>query len=205
MIEAIFFYILAFVLLSASLAVVVARNPVHSVLFLVLAFFNAAGLFVLLGAELIAMTLMIVYVGAIAVLFLFVVMMLSTRASLLSRKKHAVACLVLGGTLALEFLGLGILSAVIPVEFQSFHAHSAPNSLPNALAIGQVLYTHYAYVFQIAGLVLLVAVIGAIVLCHDDQPHNGASSSRATAAEPLVDTSSSVRLVHAPIGKGVRS
>jgi NADH-quinone oxidoreductase subunit J len=162
---AIAFFVLAAVTLVAGLLVVSARNPVHSVLFLILSFFSAAGLFVLLGAEFLAMLLVVVYVGAVAVLFLFVVMMLDVDFSSLRA----------GFT---RYLGLGILVAVVLVAEMVFVAVTvankgaaagaalvpAPHATPNIEAIGQVLYTDYIYFFQAAGMVLLVAMIGAIVL-----------------------------------------
>ncbi|HEX4183897.1 MAG TPA: NADH-quinone oxidoreductase subunit J [Caulobacteraceae bacterium] len=162
---AIAFFVLAAVTLVAGLLVVSARNPVHSVLFLILSFFSAAGLFVLLGAEFLAMLLVVVYVGAVAVLFLFVVMMLDVDFSSLRA----------GFT---RYLPMGILVAAVLVAEMVFVAVTvatqgaaagnalvpAPHATPNIEAIGQVLYTDYVYFFQAAGMVLLVAMIGAIVL-----------------------------------------
>ena len=160
------FYLFSFILTLSAGAVIMARHPVHSVLFLILAFFNAAGLFVLLGAEFIAMLLVIVYVGAVAVLFLFVVMMLDMSFADLRKG-------------AMQYVGLGgLLGGVLMVELITLYAaggFAAPVSAPivagaeqmqNTRALGAVLYTDYILPFQISGLVLFVAMIGAIVLTH---------------------------------------
>lgn len=167
------FYVFAAVLTFAAVAVITARNPVHSVFFLILAFFNAAALFVLLGAEYIAMTLVIVYVGAVAVLFLFVVMMLNInfsklRAGFISHVPLAI------GVATLLFLELGallytsLLSAAPRAEPESAIPDMA--QVNNAKAIGNVLYTDYMLAFQISGIILLVAMIGAIVLTLRHRP-----------------------------------
>ena len=169
MLEAIAFYFFSTVLVLSALAVIGARNPVHSVLFLILAFFNAAGLFVLLGAEFLAMILVVVYVGAVAVLFLFVVMMLDIDFAELKRG-------------ALQYVPFGALIGVVLVaelvmmgwQWHLKPAHTVVRALPagltNTAALGRVLYTDYVYYFQIAGLVLLVAMIGAIVLTLRHRP-----------------------------------
>ncbi|AHB49566.1 NADH:ubiquinone oxidoreductase subunit J [Hyphomicrobium nitrativorans NL23] len=162
---AIFFYLFATLALASAAMVIVARNPVHAVLFLILTFFNAAGLFILLGAEFLAMLLVIVYVGAVAVLFLFVVMMLDVdfaelRAGFI---KNAPVGLLVGGVVLAELVLLVLARGVA-------HAPAGKGAVPitgavtNTEALGQVLYTKYVYFFQGAGLVLLVAMIGAIVL-----------------------------------------
>jgi NADH-quinone oxidoreductase subunit J len=166
------FYGFSTVLIAAALGVIVARNPVHSVLFLILAFFNAAGLFVLLGAEFLAMILVVVYVGAVAVLFLFVVMMLDIDFAEL--KRGTLQLLPVGGGVGLVLLFelvalIGINWKIAPVA-RSHLALATPQGLSNTAAIGQVLYTDYIYYFQIAGLVLLVAMIGAIVLTLRHRP-----------------------------------
>jgi NADH-quinone oxidoreductase subunit J len=157
-----FFYLFSFILLASGLMVITARNPVHSVLFLILAFFNAAGLFILVGAEFLAMILMIVYVGAVAVLFLFVVMTLDIDFAEL--RKGAVRFLPIG--LA---IGLVLLTELILVMGSFAAAPGAIRAVPsdqvtNAEAIGRVLYTKYVYFFELAGGVLFVAMIGTIVL-----------------------------------------
>ncbi len=151
--------------------VIAARNPVHSVLFLILAFFNAAGLFVLAGAEFLAMILVVVYVGAVAVLFLFVVMMLDIDFSEL--KRGALQYLPFGGLIGLmlvaELIMAGSVWALHPAALAA-KAHATPAGLTNTEALGRILYTDYVYYFQIAGLVLLVAMIGAIVLTLRSRP-----------------------------------
>lgn len=165
--QALFFYLFAFVAVASAFMVIWARNPVHSVLFLILTFVNAAGLFLLTGAEFLAMILLVVYVGAVAVLFLFVVMMLDIDFTKLR-------------STALEYTPVGVLIGLILAAelviiiggtvFTPNVAKSISMPIPdvakrtNTAALGDVLYTHYVYFFQIAGLVLLVAMIGAIVL-----------------------------------------
>jgi NADH-quinone oxidoreductase subunit J len=170
MLTTIAFYLFASVLLVSALMVITARAPVHSVLFLILAFFNAAGLFILLGAEFVAMILVIVYVGAVAVLFLFVVMMLDMGFESLKREamKYVPVGLIAGGILLAEL-------AIIFGAWQFAPDHAANLAAPagtaeNTEALGMVLYTKYLYAFQTAGLVLLVAMIGAIVLTHRTRP-----------------------------------
>jgi NADH-quinone oxidoreductase subunit J len=173
MVQAIAFYVMAATTLLAGLAVVFARNPVHSVLFLITAFFSAAGLFVLMGAEFLAMLLVVVYVGAVAVLFLFVVMMLDVDFAALRSgfARYLPIGLVVAGLLAIEMV---LVSASVAGKGAAA-MNSAPltpdRSLPNVESIGRVLYTDYAYFFQAAGLVLLVAMIGAIVLTLRHKPH----------------------------------
>ncbi len=161
------FYMFAGVLVLSSMMVVGARNPVHSVLFLILAFFNAAGLFILLGAEFAAFILVIVYVGAVAVLFLFVVMMLDVDFETLRTgvwKSLPVGVLV-GGVLVSQLVFTAIQWQSLPGAGNSILSPLAMNpAKTNTQAIGQVLYTDYVYAFQVAGLILLVAMIGAIVL-----------------------------------------
>ncbi len=166
-VEAVAFYLFAATAVAAGAMVIAARNPVHSVLFLILAFFNSAGLFVLLGAEFLAMVLIVVYVGAVAVLFLFVVMMLDVNFAAL--RAGFLRYLPLGGAIGLVLLVelLLVLGAwvVAPEAAQQLRVPApAPGDVPNTHALGAVLYTKYIYLFQAAGLVLLVAMIGAIVL-----------------------------------------
>lgn len=169
-IQALAFYLFAGILLISSLMVITARNPVHSVLFLILSFFNAAGLFILLGAEFIALLLVIVYVGAVAVLFLFVVMMLDIDFANLRKG-------------AMQYVPVGLaIGAVLMVELfflfttwpEGFKAITDPlikySNVTNTEALGQILYTKYVFAFQIAGLILFVAMIGAIVLTHRVRP-----------------------------------
>jgi NADH-quinone oxidoreductase subunit J len=165
LLQTIAFYVFSTVLLFSALAVVSSRNPVHSVLFLIFAFFNAAGLFVLMGAEFLAMILVVVYVGAVAVLFLFVVMMLDVDFEDL--KKGALQYLpvgaVIGLAMAAELALVGIAWEFAPAA-ASARASATPAGITNTEALGHLIYTDYVYYFQIAGLVLLVAMIGAIVL-----------------------------------------
>ena len=165
LIESLFFYIFAAVLVFSGLMVISARNPVHAVLFLILAFFNAAGLFVLLGAEFIAMTLVIVYVGAVAVLFLFVVMMLDVNFAALRKGmlKHLPVGALVGLVLLSELVWVYLRWEPLPGAVTRA-ATPTPEAISNTQALGEVLYTQYLYLFQIAGLVLLVAMIGAITL-----------------------------------------
>ena len=167
MIQAVAFYLFAGVVLLSGALVISARNPVHAVLWLILAFFNAAGLMVLCGAEFIAMLLVIVYVGAVAVLFLFVVMMLNIDFS--EVRKGFVRYLPVGfavaAALAVETVIAVKAWSVGGVKLGSRAAPIDP-ALPNIEALGRLLYTRYLFVFEGAGLVLLVAMIGAIVLTH---------------------------------------
>ena len=172
--QAIFFYLFAGVCIASAIMVIVARNPVHSVLFLILAFVNAAGLFVIAGAEFLAMILVVVYVGAVAVLFLFVVMMLDVDFTQLRR--GFLNYLPVGALVGIVFLFellMVVFTWVIGPGIP--HAITAPipplASVSNTEALGLVLYTRYIYYFQAAGLVLLVAMIGAIVLTLRHKPN----------------------------------
>jgi NADH-quinone oxidoreductase subunit J len=160
MIEALFFYLFAGIMLASGLMVVVSRNPVYSVLFLILAFVNAAGLFVLIGAEFLAMLLVVVYVGAVAVLFLFVVMMLDINFSEMRAgfQKYLPLGLIVGGILVFE-----LVAAMYGDVFKGATLPEAMD-ISNTRALGNVIYTKYMYLFQVAGLILLVAMIGAISL-----------------------------------------
>jgi NADH-quinone oxidoreductase subunit J len=161
------FYMFSALLLASAVTVISAKNAVHSVLFLILAFFNAAGIFVLLGAEYVAMLLIIVYVGAVAVLFLFVVMMLDIAAvkRVDLRRKHLFAGGIVGAVLLAELVLVfyGWHSAENARDNVLFPA--SPEAFGTAKALGSVLYTNYLYAFQTAGLILLVAMVGAITLC----------------------------------------
>ena len=170
---AFFFYLFSGVMLAAAFLVIAARNPVHSVLFLILAFFNAAGLFLLLGAEFLAMILVVVYVGAVAVLFLFVVMMLDVdfselRAGFLQYLPFAA---IVAAVFLIELLLVaGTWSLAPEAAAKPGSATFIPGDVSNTRAIGRVLYTKYIYLFQAAGMVLLVAMIGAIVLTLRHKP-----------------------------------
>lgn len=169
MIVAFAFYLFAFITVLSAIMVISARNPVHSVLFLILAFFNASGLFVLLGAEFIAMILVIVYVGAVAVLFLFVVMMLDI--SFADLRKGAMQYLpvgiLAGGILLAELITVFVAWKFVDGYEENLAAPSVPDTeLTNTESLGAILYTDYIFAFQTSGLILLVAMIGAIVLTH---------------------------------------
>ena len=166
-VQTVAFYIFAGVAIASGVMVVSARNPVHSVLFLILAFFNAAGLFVLMGAEFLAMVLVFVYVGAVAVLFLFVVMMLDINFMELRRGllTYLPVGLVIGLILLVELalvFGAWIVSPLAGAQARA--PIPAAGNVTNTHALGLVLYTNYIYLFEAAGLVLLVAMVGAIVL-----------------------------------------
>ena len=201
MIQAAAFYLFAAVVIASAVMTIASRNPVHSVLWLILAFFNAAGLFLLLGAEFIAMLLVIVYVGAVAVLFLFVVMMLDVDTA--SVRAGFARYLPFGGLLAIVLLAEIVFAIAAwnagEIALAVKAAPTDPN-LPNTQALGTVLYTRYLYVFEGAGLVLLVAMIGAIVLTHRTRsglrPQN---VSRQVQRRPEDAT----RNVAQPVGEGV--
>jgi NADH-quinone oxidoreductase subunit J len=166
-VQAAVFWLFAVVLVAAAVMVISARNPVHSVLFLILAFFNAAGLFVLMGAEFLAMVLVVVYVGAVAVLFLFVVMMLDIGFAEL--RQGFLQYLPVGATVGLVLLVelfFVVLSWLVAPDIAHIRAYPVPPAahVTNTQALGHILYTDYIFVFQAAGLVLLVAMVGAIVL-----------------------------------------
>ena len=187
---ALFFYLFAAVCVASAFMVIASRNPVHSVLFLILAFVNAAGLFVLLGAEFLAMILIVVYVGAVAVLFLFVVMMLDVDFTEL--RQGFLNYLPIGGLIAIIF-GVELVLVVFSWEFGAGIAGAlaspTPHELTNTAALGQILYTRYIYFFQAAGLVLLVAMIGAIVLTLRHKPNvkrqNVAAQNARTRASAI--------------------
>jgi NADH-quinone oxidoreductase subunit J len=172
-VQAFAFYLFAGILVLSALMVITARNPVHSVLFLILAFFNAAGLFIMLGAEFLGMILVIVYVGAVAVLFLFVVMMLDINFADLRKgaMNYVTAGLMIGGVLLFEFMTLfSTWSFTGNVEKNLAQPTANSISATNTEALGLILYTDYVLPFQVAGLILFVAMIGAIVLTHRQRP-----------------------------------
>jgi NADH-quinone oxidoreductase subunit J len=171
MLAALAFYLFAAILIASAVMVIAARNPVHSVLFLILTFFNAAGLFVLLGAEFLAMILVVVYVGAVAVLFLFVVMMLDIDFAEL--KRGALQYLPFGALVGLILVTELVMAGsawVLKPAARNALGSATPPGVSNTVAQGHILYTDYVYYFQIAGLVLLVAMIGAIVLTLRSRP-----------------------------------
>src|SRR4249919_1090087 len=165
MIAALFFYLFASICVASAFMVIAARNPVHSVLYLILAFVNAAGLFVMMGAEFLAMILIVVYVGAVAVLFLFVIMMLDVDFSELREGflEYMPIGLVIGGVFLFELLLTVGFWVINPATSKAITA-AIPSNVSNTEALGLVLYTRYIHYFQLAGMVLLVAMIGAIVL-----------------------------------------
>jgi NADH-quinone oxidoreductase subunit J len=172
-IQALAFYLFAAITVASGFMVIASRNPVHSVLFLILAFFNAAGLFVLMGAEFLGMLLVIVYVGAVAVLFLFVVMMLDIN--FVELRQGFLQYMPIGGTIGfilLVELALVLGGWAVSPEARSVSAVPIPavEQVTNTHALGAVLYTKYIYLFQGAGLILLVAMIGAIVLTLRSRP-----------------------------------
>ena len=200
MISIIAFYLFATLTILPALAVIFARNPVHSVLWLIVAFFNAAGLMLLVGAEFIAMLVVIVYVGAVAVLFLFVVMMLDIDFAQLRR----------GFTANLPF-GIIVALVLLAEIFVALFAHQAGPafasnqvatvSQPNIVALGQLLYSRYLFAFELAGLILLVAMVGAIVLTH---------RSRGDLRTPKVwrqnrrRPDEAIRMLDPAVGEGVK-
>ena len=200
--QAIAFYLLATTTVVAGLAVISAKNPVHSVLFLITAFFSAAGLFVLLGAEFLAMILVVVYVGAVAVLFLFVVMMLDVDFTAL--RQGFARYLPIGGIVA-TLLTVEMVIVAASVASNGAAARSAgpapqTGGVTNAEAIGRLLYTDYFYFFQAAGLVLLVAMIGAIVLTLKHRP---GVKRQNIAAQVARTPAKGLRIVSIKSGEGL--
>jgi NADH-quinone oxidoreductase subunit J len=205
LLETLLFYSFSSVMILSALMVVAARNPVHSVLFLILAFFNSAGLFIMLGAEFIAMLMVIVYVGAVAVLFLFVVMMMDINFAVMRQ-----------GFIRYLPLGLLVVAALAAEFFMVFKTVGASQTamakasllrltppvegITNTEAIGAVLYTHYVYPFQTAGIILLVAMIGSIVLTLRSRPGVKRQSIVKQLDRKPEDC---IRVVNVETGKGV--
>jgi NADH-quinone oxidoreductase subunit J len=199
----IFFYVFAVILIASAAMVVTSRNPVHSVLFLILCFFNAAALFLIAGAEFLAFILLIVYVGAVAVLFLFVVMMLDIDFSELRAgvQRYAPIGAVIGAILFLELvLVLGGWKAS-PAAAGLLMTPMVPG-ISNTDAIGRVLYTQYSFLFETASAVLMVAMIGAIVLTHRDRRLSKRQDIARQVARHPADT---LAMIDVPIGAGVRA
>jgi NADH-quinone oxidoreductase subunit J len=200
---ALFFYLFAGVCLASAFMVIAARNPVHSVLFLILAFVNAAGLFVIMGAEFLAMILIVVYVGAVAVLFLFVVMMLDVDFAELRQGflNYLPIGALVGIVFLVELLLVVAVWAIAPGAPQSITTPIPPADVyTNTEALGLVLYTRYVYFFQVAGLVLLVAMIGAIVLTLRHKP----GVKRQNIAEQVARTpATAIELKQVRPGQGV--
>jgi NADH-quinone oxidoreductase subunit J len=201
-VQTVLFYIFALAAVGSGAAVISARNPVHSVLFLILAFFNTAGLFVLIGAEFLAMVLVIVYVGAVAVLFLFVVMMLDIDFREL--RSGFVRYLPIGALVGMILLGelifMAVGWAVAPGAISAPPTPVGTAAISNTRALGDILYTGYLFAFQAAGLILLVAMIGAIVLTLRRRPDIRRQSIAAQIARSRVQT---VEVVKVPIGEKV--
>ncbi|MBF0560673.1 MAG: NADH-quinone oxidoreductase subunit J [Alphaproteobacteria bacterium] len=202
-IQTLIFYVFAAITVAGGVMVVTARNPVHSVLFLILTFFTAAGLFILMGAEFLAMVLVVVYVGAVAVLFLFVVMMLDINYLKLREGflQYLPTGVVIGLILLVELVMIAGKWVLSPASLES---RAAPTpmlvKLTNTEALGQVLYTNYLYLFEAAGLVLLVAMIGAILLTHRVRP----GVRRQKIVDQLARTKgNSLEIKKVPIGGGV--
>jgi NADH-quinone oxidoreductase subunit J len=202
-IPALFFYLFAGTCIAAAFMVIAARNPVHSVLFLILAFVNAAGLFVLMGAEFLAMILVIVYVGAVAVLFLFVVMMLDVDFAEL--RQGFLQYLPIGSVIGIILLTelimvLGVWAIGPDVQEAIAAPIPSPATTDNTEALGYVLYTRYVYFFQAAGVVLLVAMIGAIVLTLHHRPN----VKRQNIAEQVARTKAdAIEIVKVRPGQGL--
>ena len=204
-IAALFFYLFAGICVASAFMVIASKNPVHSVLYLILAFFAAAGLFVLLGAEFVAMLMLIVYVGAVAVLFLFVVMMLDVDFAELRQGflQYLPIGAVLGIILATELV-LVVGAWVIATDVKQMVATPIPPiaSVLNTEALGHVLYTRYVYFFQAAGVVLLVAMIGAIVLTLQHKPN---VKRQNIAAQVARNKASAIEVVKVAPGHGLES
>jgi NADH-quinone oxidoreductase subunit J len=201
--SAIMFYVFAAVAIASGVMVVSSRNPVHSVLFLILAFFNAAGLFVLMGAEFLAMILVIVYVGAVAVLFLFVVMMLDIDFAQLrsGATKYLPVGLLVGIILFAELIFVFGSWAISPgVATVAAAPLPTASGFSNTRALGDLLYTRYVFAFQVSGMILLVAMIGAIVLTL----RHRVGTRRQVVADQLARVrGETVEVVKVPVGAGV--
>jgi len=196
-----FFYLFAVLAVASGALVIMAKNPVHAVLFLILAFYNAAGLFVLLGAEFLAMLLIVVYVGAVAVLFLFVVMMLDVdfaelRAGFI---KNAPLGLIIAGIVLAELVMVLGFKLVQPTALAKAAA-PIPTTVNNTEALGRVIYTQYVYMFEAAGLILFVAMIGAIVLT---LRHKEGVRRQSIAAQVARNPKTAMEVIKVPSGGSV--
>ena len=196
------FYVFSAILLGCAAVVVTARNPVHSVLFLILSFFNAAALFLIAGAEFLAMILVIVYVGAVAVLFLFVVMMLDVNFAQLREGFQryvpigATVVVILFGELLLVLGGWQFAPQASALRFAP-----TPGEVTNTHALGRLIYTDYVLLFQVAGLILMVAMIGAIVLTHRERTGARKQDIGRQIGRSVADT---LEIVQVPLGSGMR-
>jgi len=203
MIAALFFYLFAGICVASAFMVIASKNPVHSVLYLILAFVNAAGLFVMMGAEFLAMILVVVYVGAVAVLFLFVVMMLDVDFSQL--KQGALQYLPVGmliGGIFLAELVLVVGPWAIGPKVTSAITSPIPTNVTNTEAIGLVLYTKYVYFFEAAGMILLVAMVGAIVLT---LRHKERVKRQSIPAQNARTPATAIEVVKVKTGQGLGS
>jgi len=203
MIAALFFYLFAGICVASAFMVIASKNPVHSVLYLILAFVNAAGLFVMMGAEFLAMILVVVYVGAVAVLFLFVVMMLDVDFSQL--KQGALQYLPVGmliGGIFLAELVLVVGAWAIGPKVTSAITSPIPTNVTNTEAIGLVLYTKYVYFFEAAGMILLVAMVGAIVLT---LRHKERVKRQSIPAQNARTPATAIEVVKVKTGQGLGS
>ncbi len=201
-VQALAFYVFAAVAVLSAILVVVNRNPVYSVLFLILTFFNAAGLFVLLGAEFLAMMLVVVYVGAVAVLFLFVVMMLDINFAALREGfvRYAWIGAIIGVVLAAEIIFVIASGAITPAVSVLAGSPTPPaDQIGNTEALGRILYTDYFYLFQASGMVLLIAMVGAIVLTHRERE----GVKRQRIGNQIARDRRSVEMKKIPTGTGV--
>ena len=203
MIAALFFYLFAGLCVASAFMVIAARNPVHSVLYLILAFVNAAGLFVMMGAEFLAMILIVVYVGAVAVLFLFVVMMLDVNFAELKQGvlQYLPIGLLIGGIFLAELLLVVGTWAIGPGVSGAITA-PIPANVTNTEALGLVLYTRYVYFFEAAGLILLVAMVGAIVLTLH---HKERVKRQSIAAQNARTPAMSIEVLKVRSGQGLGS
>ena len=202
MIQTFVFYLFATVVIASGVMTIASRNPVHSVLWLIFAFFNAAGLFLLIGAEFLAFLLVIVYVGAVAVLFLFVVMMLDVDFA--SLRSGFARYLPVGLLLALALLAeliIGLFARSEGAIQLGTALPATPEGVSNIEALGNLLYTRYVFIFEAAGIVLLVAMVGAIVLTHrarpDTRPQNVSEQVRRRPEDAVVN-------MDPPVGEGVK-
>ncbi|MBN2751896.1 MAG: NADH-quinone oxidoreductase subunit J [Rhodospirillaceae bacterium] len=197
------FYLFAALAIASGAMVVTARNPVHSVLFLILTFFNVAGLFILLGAEFVAMIMVIVYVGAVAVLFLFVVMMLDIHA--VTMREGFLKILPMGAAVALVLfaeMSLVFATWMMAPDLDAVRAAAEPplTEMSNTEAIGSVLYTDYIYLFQMAGIVLLIGMIGSIMLTMRARVGVKRQNPHEQATRPISDC---IEIKKVATGKGV--
>ncbi|BBL53438.1 NADH:ubiquinone oxidoreductase subunit J [Bartonella quintana] len=198
-----FFYLFAFIMLASAVIVITARNPVHSVLFLILAFFNAAALFLLAGAEFLGLILLIVYVGAVAVLFLFVIMMLDVDFAELKSGalRYAPIGAFIGVVVAVELIFVFVSSYFSPV-LRTHVTQPMPNlaQRTNTQALGDILYTDYVFYFQVAGIILLVAMIGAIVLT---LRHKSGVRRQSIAVQVSRTVANAIEIKQVESGKGI--